>query len=47
MGLIIFFTIVFIFMVIDDINLEKDIKSSSKIKWSQKDAEDYYKQTNK
>jgi hypothetical protein len=43
MGLLIFFGIVILFMIADDIRIKKDIDAATKIKWTKKDAENYYK----
>ena len=43
MGLIIFFGIVILFMIADDRRIKKDIDAATKIKWTKKDAENYYK----
>jgi hypothetical protein len=43
MELIIFFLIVFLYMLVDDRNIKKDINASSKIRFSKKDAENYYR----
>ena len=43
MALIIFFSIVFLFMLIDDRNIKKDREASSKLPFTKRDAEHYYK----
>jgi hypothetical protein len=43
MELIIFFAVVFLFMIIDDRNIKKDIEASAKSPFTKKDAEHYYK----
>lgn len=45
MSFIIFFTIVFIFMLLDNKVVNDDIKECSKIKWTKHDAIKYYNQT--
>lgn len=47
MELIIFFGVVFLFMIIDDRNIQKDIKATSKSPFTKKDAEYYYKNFDK
>lgn len=43
MEIVIFFGIVILFMIADDRQVKRDIKSATKIKWTKKDAENYYK----
>ena len=43
MGLLIFFGIVILFIIADDRRIKKDIDAATKIKWTKKDAENYYK----
>lgn len=35
--------IVILFMIADDRQIKKDIDAATKIKWTKKDAENYYK----
>jgi hypothetical protein len=42
MSIIIFFTIVFIYIILDDKMVNDEKKECSKIKWTNKDAEQYY-----
>lgn len=43
MELLIFFIVIILFMILDDREIKKDIDKSSKIKWTKKDSEYYYK----
>lgn len=47
MGLLIFFGIVILLMIADDSRIKKDIDAATKIKWTKKDAESYYKNFDK
>jgi hypothetical protein len=47
MGLLIFFGIVILFMIADDRRIKKDINASTKIKWTKKGSENYYKNFDK
>ena len=40
--MVIFFMIVIAYMILDNKMINDDIKESSKIKWTKKDAEEYY-----
>lgn len=42
MELLIFFGIVLLFMIADDRRIKKDIGAATKIKWTKKNAENYY-----
>ena len=43
MELIIFFKVVFMFMIIDNDNIKRDIYASAKSPFTKKDAEHYYR----
>lgn len=43
MELLIFFGIVILFMIADDRQIKKDIDAATKIKWTKKDSQNYYK----
>jgi hypothetical protein len=45
MELITFFVVIIIFMILDNFQIKKDIDASRKIKWTKKDAEQYYNET--
>ena len=47
MGLVIFFGVIIIFMIIDDRKIKRDIKSSAKSKFTNKDAEHYISELRK
>lgn len=47
MGLIIFFAVVFLFMMLDNNRIKKDIQETVKCPFTKKDAEYYYKNFDK
>ena len=45
MELIVFFTIIIVYIILDNHQVRKDIDASTKIKWTKKDSEQYYNET--
>ena len=45
MELIAFFSIIIIYIILDNHQVRKDIDASKNIKWTKKEAEQYYNET--